>query len=65
MCPTSANSPSGWRATWRRFFKGVNAGDIPFFLPTKFDLVINVKTAKSLGLIFPPAVLDSASEVIE
>ncbi|NVN88719.1 MAG: ABC transporter substrate-binding protein [Rhodopseudomonas sp.] len=48
-----------------QIFKGVNAGDIPFFLPTKFDLVINLKTAKQLGLTLPPAVLDFASEVIE
>jgi putative ABC transport system substrate-binding protein len=48
-----------------QIFKGINAGDIPFFLPSKFDLVINLKTARSLGLALPPAVLAFASEVIE
>ena len=44
---------------------GTPAGDIPFFLPTKFDLVINLRTAKSLGLTIPATLLDFASEVIE
>lgn len=48
-----------------QIFNGIKAGDIPFFLPTKFDLVINLKTAKSLGLTIPSTLLDFASEVIE
>ena len=48
-----------------QIFNGTKVGDIPFFLPTKFDLVINLKTAKSLGLTIPPTLLDFASEVIE
>jgi putative tryptophan/tyrosine transport system substrate-binding protein len=39
--------------------------DIPIFLPTKFDLTINLKAAKSLGLTVPPELLVTADEVIE
>jgi len=48
-----------------QIFNGTKAGDIPFFLPTKFDLVINLRTAKTLGLTFPPTLRDFASEVVE
>jgi len=46
-------------------FGGAKAGDIPIYQPTKFQLVIKLKAAKTLGLAFPPALLATADEVIE
>jgi putative ABC transport system substrate-binding protein len=48
-----------------QILNGTPAGDIPFFLPTKFDLVIHRKTARALGLSLPATLLDFASEVID
>ena len=68
MMSYGPNMEEGYHTAARyvdRVLKGAKPSDLPVELPTKCELVVNLKTAKGLGLTFPPSIMVQADEVIE
>src|SRR5262245_29224378 len=63
-----ANLPSAYRQSARlidKFLKGASPADLPVEVPTRFELIVNLKAAKAIGLTIPDAFVSVADEVIE
>ena len=61
----SSSNDIGDHVPYRQLINGTKPGDIPIYQSTKFEFVINLKAAESLGLTLPPSLLAEADEVID
>ena len=63
--PDTVGNYRGAAAYVDRILRGEKPGDLPVQFPTKFEMAVNLKTAKGLGLAVPPSILLRATEVVE
>jgi putative ABC transport system substrate-binding protein len=63
---TDVTEAAGLSATYvNRILRGANPAELPVQAPTKYETIVNLKTAKALGITVPPTLLATADEVIE